>query len=303
MARRPTYTKPERPPHSAGEKKQDIIRIKRRIDELNAFDPSAVRDRFSDPDVTKLETAISSTLAAVFGEGTSEYRRYINASSLDNGPIVMESSWISARGGGFDSDQSQEASRYLTEGKAQALALLQQAVDALEEEIEFSQPENSAFETEAYTTERAKTRRVFIVHGHDEGSREGVARYLEKIGFEPIILHEQANKGRTVIEKVEANSDVGFAVVLLTPDDEGRKVGGAMESRARQNVLLELGYFIGRLGRENVCAIRKNDVAVPSDFAGVVWENMDEAGVWKQALARELQAAGHDIDWNRVMNK
>jgi len=144
-------------------------------------------------------------------------------------------------------------------------------------------------------------RRIFIVHGHDEGARESVARYLEKINFEPVILHEQANKGRTVIEKVEANSDVSFAVVLLTPDDEGRKRGGSMELRARQNVLLELGYFIGKLGRANVCAIKKNEVAIPSDFAGVVWENMDEAGAWKQALARELQAAGHEIDWNSVM--
>lgn len=303
MARRPTYSKPERPHRSVGEKRQDIVRIKRRIDELRAFDPEIVTVRFSDPNVTKLETAISSTLAAVFGEGTSDYNRYVNASRLDNGPIMMESGWISARRGGFDADQSREASRYLAEGKAQALALLQQAVDALEEEIEFSEPESIAIRPEVDTVEAVKTRRVFIVHGHDEGARESLARYLEKIGFQPIILHEQANKGRTVIEKVEANSDVGFAVVLLTPDDEGRKLGGTMEFRARQNVLLELGYFIGRLGRANVCAIKKNDVAIPSDFAGVVWENMDEAGAWRQALARELQAAGHDIDWNRVMGK
>lgn len=303
MARRPTSTKPERPHRSVGEKRQDIVRIKRRIDELSAFDPDTVTVRFSDPNVTKLEAAISSTLAAVFGERTSEYNRYISASRLDNGPIVMESAWTSARRGGFDGDRSREASKHLAEGKAQALALLQQAVDALEEEIEFSEPETVAIGSGAYAVETAKTRRVFIVHGHDEGARESVARYLEKIGFEPIILHEQANKGRTVIEKVEANGDVGFAVVLLTPDDEGRKIGDLIEPRARQNVLLELGYFIGRLGRANVCAIRKDEVAIPSDFAGVVWENMDSAGAWKQALARELQAAGHVIDWNKVMGK
>ena len=303
MARRPTYSRPERPHRSVGEKRQDIVRIKRRIDELRAFDPETVNVRFSDPNVTKLETAISSTLAAVFGEGTSDYNRYIGASRLDNGPIMMETGWASSRRGGFDGDQSREASRYLEEGKERALALLQQAVDLLEEEIEFFNPESVAIRPEFDAIEAVKTRRVFIVHGHDEGARESVARYLEKIGFEPIILHEQANKGRTVIEKVEANSDVGFAVVLLTPDDEGRKIGDAMELRARQNVLLELGYFIGRLGRANVCAIKKNDVAIPSDFAGVVWENMDGAGAWKQSLARELQAAGHDIDWNRVMGK
>lgn len=144
--------------------------------------------------------------------------------------------------------------------------------------------------------------KVFIVHGHDGEARETVARFLGNIGFDPIILHEQANKGRTIIEKVEANADVGFAVVLLTPDDVGRAKGDSdLEPRARQNVLLELGYFMARLGRDKVCALRKGDVSIPSDFAGVVWEAMDEAGAWKQKLARELGAAGHAVDWNKVM--
>lgn len=145
------------------------------------------------------------------------------------------------------------------------------------------------------------SKKIFIVHGHDEGARESVARFLERIGFEPIILHEQANRGRTVIEKVEAHGDVGFAVVLLTPDDEGCVKGGSTEPRARQNVLLELGYFIGRLGRDHVCALKRGELEIPSDFAGIVWEPMDSSGGWKQALARELKAAGHTIDWNLVM--
>lgn len=145
------------------------------------------------------------------------------------------------------------------------------------------------------------SRKIFIVHGHDDGARETVARFLERIGLEPIILHEQANQGRTIIEKVVANSDVGFAVVLLTPDDEGCIKGGVPEPRARQNVLLELGYFIGRLGRDKVCALKRGTLEIPSDFAGVVWETMDGNGGWKQALARELEAAGHTIDWNMVM--
>ena len=145
------------------------------------------------------------------------------------------------------------------------------------------------------------SRKIFIVHGHDDGARETVARFLERIGLEAVILHEQANQGRTIIEKVVANSDVGFAVVLLTPDDEGCVRGGVPEPRARQNVLLELGYFIGRLGRDKVCALKRGTLEVPSDFAGVVWETMDSNGGWKQALARELEAAGHSVDWNKVM--
>ena len=145
------------------------------------------------------------------------------------------------------------------------------------------------------------SRKVFIVHGHDDGAREMVARFLERIGLEAIILHEQANQGRTIIEKVVAHSDVGFAVVLLTPDDEGCAKGSVPEPRARQNVLLELGYFIGRLGREKVCALKRGTLEIPSDFAGVVWETMDSSGGWKQSLARELEAAGHNIDWNKIM--
>ena len=146
----------------------------------------------------------------------------------------------------------------------------------------------------------ALSRRVFVVHGHDEGARETVARFLMQLGFEPIILHEQANQGRTVMEKVEAHGQVDFAVVLLTPDDEGCAKGGKPEPRARQNVLLELGYFLGRLGRAKVCALKRGTLEIPSDFAGVVWESM-EGNSWKQALGRELEAAGHEIDWNKVM--
>lgn len=145
------------------------------------------------------------------------------------------------------------------------------------------------------------SRKIFIVHGHDEGARESVTRFLERVGFEAVILHEQANKGRTIIEKVVAHGDVGFAVVILTADDEGCEKGGTLAPRARQNVLLELGYFIGRLGRDRVCALKRGELEIPNDFAGVVWESMDNGSNWKQALARELQAAGHDIDWNKIM--
>lgn len=150
---------------------------------------------------------------------------------------------------------------------------------------------------------KPKSGKIFIVHGHDGEAREAVARFISSIGLTPIILHEQANRGRTVIEKVEAHGDVSFAVVLLTPDDLGKAKGSTdLEPRARQNVLLELGYFFGRLGRENVCALKRGHVEVPSDFAGVVWETMDAGTGWKLSLGRELQAAGHSIDWNQVMS-
>ncbi|HAE54972.1 MAG: hypothetical protein CMI62_02975 [Parvibaculum sp.] len=146
-------------------------------------------------------------------------------------------------------------------------------------------------------------RKAFIVHGHDDAAREAVARFLERLNFEAIVLHEQANQGRTIIEKIEAHGDVGFAVVLLTPDDIGGMSEDDLRPRARQNVLLELGYFVGRLGRARVCALKKGDVEVPSDFDGVVYQNLDAAGAWKTALGKELQAAGFNIDWNLIMGR
>lgn len=143
--------------------------------------------------------------------------------------------------------------------------------------------------------------KIFIVHGHDHGALQSVARYIEKQSFEAIILHEQANGGRTIIEKIEANSDVGFAIVLLTPDDTGKaKKEIEYSSRARQNVILELGYFIGKLGRDRVCALKSDELEIPTDFAGVVWTEMDKTEAWKFHLARELKAAGYPVDLNKL---
>ena len=153
----------------------------------------------------------------------------------------------------------------------------------------------------APTAPKLKSRKIFVVHGRADGPREAVARFLEKLDFEAIILHEQANQSRTVIEKVEAYSDVGFAVVLLSPDDEGCLRGETPKPRARQNVLLELGYFIGKLTRQCVCTLKVGEIEIPSDWAGVIDEPFDTTGGWKITLARELKAAGYEIDWNKVM--
>jgi predicted nucleotide-binding protein len=150
------------------------------------------------------------------------------------------------------------------------------------------------------------TRRVFLVHGHDERVRETVARFLEKLDLECVILHEQPNKGRTIIEKFEDYADVAFAVVLLTPDDQGGLAGGPSESqktRARQNVLLELGFFLGALGRSCVCALYVEGVEIPSDYSGVLFLPLDNGGAWRMGLLRELIAAGLQVDANRAFKQ
>ena len=145
-------------------------------------------------------------------------------------------------------------------------------------------------------------RRVFVVHGHDEEAKQSAARCLEKLELEAIILHEQPNQGRTIIEKFEDYADVGFAVVLLTPDDMGaaRDDIDNLRPRARQNVVFELGFFVGRLERQRVCALHKGDVEIPSDFAGVLWVSMDPGGAWRFTLGREMKAAGLDVDLNKL---
>jgi len=146
--------------------------------------------------------------------------------------------------------------------------------------------------------------KVFIVHGHDEAALQGLARFLEKLGLDAIVLMEQPNRGRTIIEKFEDSAtDVGFAVVLLTPDDLGGKSSDAEQSsRARQNVIFELGFFAGKLGRGKVCLLRKGAVEMPSDLFGIVYTDLDQAGAWKLRLVAELKAAGLDFDPARALD-
>ena len=148
-----------------------------------------------------------------------------------------------------------------------------------------------------------KGRDIFVVHGHDEAAKQAVARYLEKLSLNTIILHEKPDKGRTIIEKFEDYSDVGFAIILLTPDDMGYKNGepGKVKPRARQNVIFELGYFIGKLGRGNVCALYKEGIELPSDIQGVLYILMDLGEGWHMKLAREIKHAGIVVDLNKII--
>jgi predicted nucleotide-binding protein len=147
--------------------------------------------------------------------------------------------------------------------------------------------------------------KVFIVHGHDGAVKLAVADTLKKLELDYIILHEQPDQGKTIIEKLETYSedvDLGYAVVLLTPDDVGKSKEDKDEpkSRARQNVVFELGYFISKLGRARVRALYSKGVELPSDYQGVLYTLLDDAGAWRYELADELEAAGFSIDRNKL---
>lgn len=137
---------------------------------------------------------------------------------------------------------------------------------------------------------------VFIVHGHDDLAKLEMADFIEGLGLEPIILHMQASSGRTIIEKIEHYSNVGFGIVLYTPCDVGSKVGALNGSyRARQNVVFEHGYLIGKLGRPRVAAVVKDTVETPNDISGVVYVALDAQGRWKEELKKEMRSVGYQV--------
>lgn len=198
-------------------------------------------------------------------------------SSLPTSPLV-------SGGGYYDSPQHWATFRQAVQKRLAWLGEIGEGVPTIVTQIDNSQ-----------------RHRIFVVHGRDEAAREKVARFLNKLGLEPIILHERPNLGRTIIEKFTDYSDVAYAVVLLTADDTGGIKGTSLETqsyRARQNVIFELGYFLGKLGRERVCALHESCVEILSDYNGVAYVPFDASEAWKIGLAKELKAVGLPIDLN-----
>lgn len=288
MARRPTPITKRPADLSPDQMRSGIERLIKRVDEVRNFDPGGVTEQYDNPELDRLSASIDEALVRTFGAENADFDRYRSASQFDNGPHNYA----------YKVDIA-DVRQSLARSKARNIALLEQATEALKERLAETAPSPQPGQLPGRGNAR-ESRKAFIVHGH-AGAEQAVARFLEQIGFDPIILHEQPNQGRTLIEKFEAHSDVGFAVVLLTDDDFGGAKDREQSPRARQNVILELGYFIGRLGRDRVCALKKGNIELPSDILGVVWEELDDQGAWRAKLAKELQAAKYEIDWNAVM--
>jgi predicted nucleotide-binding protein len=203
--------------------------------------------------------------------------------------------------GGFGGDGTpQQELRWLhgdIDRKRRRLESIRQQLGLYESEVEETETDM------VWTGVRSpRGHKVFLVHGHDGDLKLQVAEFLERItGQRPIILHEQADSSQTVIEKLEAYaSEAGFAVVLLTADDVGKARGAEdLNSRARQNVVLELGFFFGALGRRRMVALYEQGVELPSDIAGVLYKPL--TGNWHTELARELRTAEIDIDMSKLL--
>jgi len=173
-------------------------------------------------------------------------------------------------------------------------------LDIQNDEYRFATPKVA--EPKPDQTKKKDTSKVFIVHGHDGESKEKTARFIEKLGFQAIILQEQPNQGRTIIEKIEAFSNVGFGIALYTPDDLGNVKSEALNDdlrpRARQNVVFEHGYLMGEIGRENVATLVSGKIELPSDLGGVVYISDKN---WQVDIAREMKASGYEINFDAIL--
>ena len=185
-------------------------------------------------------------------------------------------------------------------GLQSASALLESMIDEINN---YWDDDNQTPSSNVQDTQPPSANEVFLVHGRDEGTKNTAARFLEQLDLQAVILADRPSKGLTIIEKVEQHSQVAFAVVLLTPDDTGslQSEDNQPNPRARQNVIFEMGFFIGTLGRDRVCALTKDVVEIPSDYAGVLYIPLDESEGWKLALVRELQKAGLAVDANQAI--
>lgn len=263
-----------------------LPKIDRRLDELNNFDVGSVT-KYGDAKVSAIEQKLDSFLVATFGSDTVEYDRYRWIAH-----IMPMTFWPDMT--------AYDVQKGVSEGLESSKAQLEGMKSLFLEEIENQSEDVAAVEVTSPVTASTD---VFIVHGHDDNLKNQVARLIEGFGLRPIILHEQPNGGKTIIEKFEEHSaKAGFAIALLTPDDIGGSASKPelQNSRARQNVILEQGYFFGKLGRARVCALYVEGVELPSDLSGILYIKQDEVGTWKYQIAKEMKAAGLPVDLNLV---
>jgi predicted nucleotide-binding protein len=192
--------------------------------------------------------------------------------------------------------------RYFASGVEDLTTLLRTML----EDVQLGDMASAPLPPQSVNLKLNQSKDVFIVHGHNEAMKQGVARAVEKLGLNAVILHEQASKGRTIIEKFDAHTDVAFAIILLSADDlaySKAESPNMAKLRARQNVVFEMGFFIGKLGRERVLSLYETfeNFDLPSDYSGVVLTPYDSNGAWQYILIRELKAIGISVDANALV--
>ena len=289
MARRQAYSPPQSATLNVEQMKSALPRLEMRIRELHNFNPTEVTRR-DDPRIKVLEHAVDDFLTRTFGTGTVEYKRYGSAKILDTAGIRTR-----------HTVPLNEVIQGLRNGKGRAIEILEGIKKIFLEEINLAPPESASQLVRDFQS-NSTSREIFVVHGSDHGTRDTVARFMEKLGLLPIILDEEASKGRTIHQKFRDHSSVAYAVILFTPDDRGGPADSSepLRPRPRQNVVYELGFFSAKLGDRNVCVLYSDGVEIPSDLSGVIYVPLDNDGAWKIRLAKEIKAAGIEIDMNKA---
>jgi predicted nucleotide-binding protein len=257
-----------------------VKRLTRLLEELPGI-------RSAGPRSAKLDTwegNVKIVLSQYFGENSVPYREFASI-------------WFSP-GMYYDGQPQSEFVDALNSGLDQAKGFLESRISDIQDET----MSDVAATNSQSSSKVSNSRMVFLVHGHDHGTKETIARFLEKLDLEPIILHEQPDQGRTIIEKFESHAaEARCAVVILTADDVGasKLSPTSLEPRARQNVILELGYFVGALGRKHTFALVEKGVAIPSDLHGLIYIPIEDSQ-WRLRLVKELKASGIEVDANHA---
>ena len=257
-------------------------RLQRALDEIPALGELTHESR----EFQKWQRNTRVAIDNIFGLSSSQTQEFVN---------IQRSSLP------FHSDMNIEAWEQASynRGLDEATAILESMFSEVDE---YWEEDGQEMETPvaSATLEQTNTNQIFLIHGRDHGTRETVARFLENLGLEPVILQEQPDEGQTIIEKFEQYARVNFAVALFTSDDVGGLPDDGLQPRVRQNVVFELGYFIGKFGRNRVRVLVKGAPEIPSDYSSVLYIPLDEAEGWKLALGRELRNAGFEIETDRI---
>lgn len=228
------------------------------------------------PEYISWKTRMQTLLESRFGKNSPVLQNYIKGAKI----AVL----------GYGSEEFSKAHSYF-------MGALKSAIDLID--FDSSEPEEQEIKKNI-----KRTNKIFVVHGHDEKLKHEVELFLKEIGLESIILHRQPDKGQTIIEKFENNSDVGYAMILLTPDDMGYPSTEESKSeterekhfRARQNVIFEFGYFIGKLGRSRVCCLYKENVELPTDVSGIIYKKVkNEVDDVAFSIIKDLKAVGYSL--------
>lgn len=238
--------------------------------------------RSSAPAFEAWQTKAERFLIKKYGKDSLEHKKFLDTHFA---PLI----WV----GDDEEEDARISIECCRKGLLSCKAVFETYLEDMADEEESATPNSVMLQTSIMD-------KVFVVHGHDGELKHAVARLIEKQGLDAIILSEQANKGKTIIEKFEENSDVSGAICLFTADDLGRAKAVPNEHpRARQNVVFEAGYFMGKLGRNRVVIIAESGVELPSDMQGIVYTDKNN---WEIDVLREMKEMGYTIDFNRLFS-